>query len=391
MSQAVVPTANTDIAPQFDEPEVQGIIKALDNDTRCSNCQQLMTGEDFWCQSCGYYRALGTFVETPTEESRSDSDEAAYTRDWIRCAAAASIMIVLVVGCSVAARLLTAQYSAERFWYSLAQVSVGCAMALSAHIAAWVWGLLNADDVRIADLVINPIDLWRVTMDQLPKSWRRMSIGGGGLLAILLGLTIVEGVTLGHLTGTRDIPPKPQLLRSVVAQATAAGRAQDDGQSQPQTLEEAIEKFADQGLESTEGVAEDDRAYNPWDDVTEDGKDDDSKTNERDETPAEPEVVVKCVIVGYTVDDKGRVDGLLTAAMYRGRLTYAATVIDGVSERLPASLTQQLKQLIQGKSPIECPAGQRKVVWVRPAATCRIRCHGVGQNGELVGPVFSES
>jgi len=216
MSQSVLPAANTSDAPQFDELEIQGIIKALDDDPRCSNCNQLMIGEEFWCQSCGYYRALGTFVEIQAEKSRSAADEAAYTRDWIRCAAAASIMILLVAGCSVAARLLTAPYSVERFWYSLAQVGVGCVMVLSAHIAAWTWGLLNADDVRIADVVTNPIDLWRVTMEQLPKSWRRLSIGGGGLLAIILGLTIVEGVTLGHLTGTRAIPPKPQLLNSVV-------------------------------------------------------------------------------------------------------------------------------------------------------------------------------
>jgi hypothetical protein len=167
-------------------------------------------------------------------------------------------MILLVSGCSIAARFLTAPYSAERFWYSLAQVGVGCVMVLSAHLTAWIWGLLHTDDVRIADVVMSPIDLWRVICEQLPNSWRRLSIGGGGLLAVLLGLTVVEGVTLSHLTGTRSIPPK--LFNSLVGQATAAARSQADGQPQPQSLEEAIEQFADQGEEFTES----DRTVNWW-------------------------------------------------------------------------------------------------------------------------------
>jgi hypothetical protein len=273
-------------------------------------------------------------------------------------------------------------YSSDRFWYSLAQVGCGSVMALSAHLAAWVWGLLNADDVGIPDVVTNPIDLWRVTVEQLPNSWRRMTIGGGGLLTIILGLTIVDGVTLGHLNGERSIPPKPKLLASVVGQVTAAGRAQADSQQQPESLEEAIEQFGDQGEEFTKDSAEDGWADNPWDD---------EKVAGKDKAAVPPEVTVTCVIVGYTVDDRNRIDGLLTAAMHRGRVTYAATITDGVNERLPVDLVQQLRRLVQEKPPIPCPTGERKVFWVRPAATCRIDCRGASKNGELVDPALSES
>jgi len=357
----------------------------------CSNCNQRMTGDALWCQACGFYSSLGTFVETQVEDTRSAADEAVYTRDWIRCAVAGSIVILLVSGCSIAARFLTAAYSAERFWYSIPQVGVGCVMLLSAHLAASVWGLLHASDVRITAIVTNPIDLWRVTFEQLPKSWRRLSIGGGGLLAILLGLTVVEGVTLSHLTGTRSIPPKPKLFSSLVGQATAAARAQADGQPQPQSLEEAIEQFADQGEEFTEGAIDDIAAFNPWDKNSVDEEDEAGETESEDADAVRPEVTVTCVIVGYTVGDNGRIHELLTAAMHRGRLTYAATVSDGVKERLPVTVAKQLQQLVQKKPPIVCPTAGRKVVWVRPAATCQIDCRGVRLNGELVGAVFGDS
>lgn len=393
MSQAVL----TDDAKSahLNDAELKGIIDELGADRLCPNCNRLMTGEALWCQACGYYRSLGTFVKSQKENSSSAAAEAAYTREWILCATGSSILIVLVTVASVTARFATEPYSGERFWYSVAQIGVGLLMALSAHVVAWIWGLVNTNDIRIQDVVVNPIDVWRVTVEELPRSWRRLSIGVAGLLAVILGVTVVEGVTMAHVIGNRAAPKKPKLLNSLVGQATAAGKAQAEGQPQPQTLEEAIEQFADQGEEITGDLDEapnESLAYNPWgDEAKSDAADEEQQTDDKpvESAPAAtPDVTVKCVVVGYTQNEDGTISEVIVAAIHRGRLTWAATVNDGVKERMSLSLARQISELTQPRPSIKCPIGERKVVWVRPKATCRINCVGVRTNGELVGPVF---
>lgn len=392
MSQAVL----TDVAksPHLNDAELKGVIDVLGADRLCPNCNRLMTGEAMWCQPCGFYRSLGTFVETQEENSSSVAVEAAYTRDWIHCAVGSSALIVLVTVASVTARFATEPYSGERFWYSVAQIGVGLLLALSAHVAAWIWGLLNTNDIKICDVVVNPIDVWRVTVEELPRSWRRLSIGAAGLLAVILGVTVVEGVTMAHVIGNRAIPKQPKLLNSLVAQANAAGQAQAEDQPQPQTLEEAIEQFAGQGEEITgdlDAAPDDSLAFNPWGDKAKTNAADDEKADEKpvDSAPAAtPDVTVKCVVVGYTQNEDGRINEVIVAAIHRGRLTWAATVSDGVKERMSLSLARQISGLTQPLPSIKCPIGERKIVWVRPKATCEINCVGVRTSGELVGPVF---
>lgn len=388
MSTATLP--RTADKPQLNNAELQGIIDELGADRLCPNCNLLMTGDASWCQACGYYRSLGTVVQATAERSTSASTEEAYTRDWIRCAVGSSIMILLVISCSLTGRFMTAAYSAERFWFSVAQIGFGGLLLVTSHVISWIKGIISTEELKALDVLVNPIDIWRVTVEELPKSWRRVALGSSGLLAVILGFTVVEGVTLAHLTGNRAAPEKPKLLKSLVGQATKAGQAQD--QSKAQTLEEAIEEFADTGEDLTgdaEALAEQQQGYNPWE---EDGAPTDEE--EGDEEPAEvepaarPTVKVKCVIVGYTADDSGAISELIVAAIHRGRLTWAATVNDGIAERMPLGLSDELSDLIRPKPAVACPIGDRKVTWVQPKATCHIKCVGVRTNGELVGAVF---
>ena len=395
MSNAVLP--NIADQGQLNSAELQGIIKELGADRLCPNCNLLMTGDASWCQACGYYRSLGTVVTATAERNSSANTEEVYTRDWIHCAVGTSVLVLLVIITSLVGRFVTDAYTADRFWFSVVQIGVGAIMALTAHVTAWIKGLINTEELKALDLLVNPIDIWRVTIEELPKSWRRLALGASGLLAVILGFTVVEGVTISHLTGKRAVPEKPRVLNALVNQATRAGRARAQTQPQAQTLEEAIEQFADTGEELTGdfeafGEQAEPEGYNPWGEdaagTEEDNEDSEDEPAEEVQPAARPDVKVKCVIVGYTVDDAGGLSELIVAAMHRGRLTWSANVSDGVSQRVPEGLIDELAALIRPRPSVSCPIGDRQVTWVRPQITCHIKCVGVRTSGELVGAVF---
>ncbi len=353
-----------------------------------------MASDDSWCQACGFYRAVGAFVDAPPEEAQSEDSEPALSLEWLHCIIGVTVPLLAVVASSVTGRLMTDPNTAARFWYSTGQIGIGFVMAVSAHIAAWIYGLRHSDSIRVQDIVLDPVDIWRCTLEKLPESWCRFTIGFNGLIAVILGFTVVEGLSLNQLTPPARKSPKPQLMNKIVSAVTAAGETQAGDESQ--TLEEAIEEFTtedddiDVGLEAGSSEKEERLAqYNPWDDLAANNSKVLEPVEEREDII--PDGPLKCVIIGYSMDDGGNIDQLLVARMHRGKLTYVGTVADGVRGQLEFTLQGRLRRLVQETPSINCPESERETLWVRPAATCSVTCEKIDGNGQLVGPVFGET
>ena len=347
----------------------------------CPKCFGPVDPDTFWCRAC-YQKEL----EGDRNSTGSRDSSPSLPVNSVFCAAAFTVALLTVVVLSVGSRLVFEFNSAERFWYSVFQIVLGGVAYVAAHIASYVHGLRYTDDVEVGDVLTNPLEIWRVAITDLPDSWLRVTVGATGLLAVFLGCTIVDGISIDHLLGDRNYPEGLNLAQYFVAASNGSEREQ--AEKSDLTLEEAINEFTGHGMDQVEDVdvltvssqPEKPELYNPLTDEPE--------AETRAGVTTSPVRSVRCVVLGFVPGESNGVSGLALGAVFKNRLQFAGIVFDGVNQVVSSDDIARFGTLLQKNPAISDTDTLEEVFWIKPTVTCDIKCRGVDDNGRLIGPVL---
>jgi hypothetical protein len=329
----------------------------------CEKCEAPLTsGVVSICRRCGWYASLGAFLEVdPDWETDSEPapasapiSQTSHVRVWINMLPRwawiilASLLAVIVE--SIVARMATPADSALRTAWSLAQLAVGVIGAVVGHVVNFL--ALAADDAEIGllDLLLKPVKLWARAVQNLPARLWVSNAAASGLVAAVMSLIVIGGIPYDRLWdwGFKE-PPKKDLMGAIMdrMKKVDSGKGADD-------LEQAIGDFAG-------------------------SQDADGKDKHKPEPP-KPKSNADCVILGYLLDNNGRLATLLLGTANRGELVYAGTVTPKLSDNDLRQLGEML-HAIPSKRPII--KIESDATWVQPKYTCRVSFAQRTKSGHL--------
>jgi len=316
---------------------------------RCEKCAAPLRSDGIAiCRSCGWYGSLNTFVEVdPNWQTEADQDSKAETRPqksharvWFELIPWWGWVIVgslfVVVAESVAARFVTEYGSSSRTTWSLVQLAIGVFAAIICHIVNFLVQVADDPDVGLFDVVLKPVKLWLNTLSFLPTRLWVVDAAASGLVAAFMSIAVIGGIPYDRLWDWGFTPPAKQELMGAVMDRVK----QIDNQG-ADNLEDAIGDFAGKG------ELEDDQ-----------------------KVPEKPRKTADCVILGYTLDNAGRLNTLVLGTAHLGKLVYAGNVTPKMDN--PQELRNLQKKLTALQSQQRTLPIQTEANWVRPSLTCRV-------------------
>jgi hypothetical protein len=299
------------------------------------------------CRSRGWYASLGTFVEVdPTwdDDRESDRTEApvaakSHVRVWFELipwwgwVIVASVSTIFVE--SVVVRLATGYGSSFRTTWSLSQLAIGAFAALICHIANFLVQVADDTDVGMLDVVLKPVKLWLNTFRILPSRLWIVDAGASGVTAAVMSIVVIGGLPYERLWDWGFTPPPKQELMGAVMD-----RVKQLNENGADNLEDAIGDFAGKG------------------------------ELDENKVPEKPRKSADCVILGYTLDNTGRLNTLVLGTAHLGRLVYAGNVTPKFSDE--SERRELLDRLMALRTTQRTLPIQTEAIWVRPNVTCRV-------------------
>jgi hypothetical protein len=237
---------------------------------------------------------------------------------------------------SVAARLLTGPGRSLRTTWSLTQLAIGAFAAILCHIANFMVQVADDTEVGLLDVVLKPVKLWLNTFHLLPSRLWIVDAAASGLTAAVMSIVVIGGLPYERLWDWGFTPPAKQELMGAVMD-----RVKKIEGEQADSLEDAIGDFAGKG-----------------------------ELDEENKVPEKPRKTADCVILGYTLDNTGRLNTLVLGTAHLGRLVYAGNVTPKFNdEQERRELFDRLKVLRTQQRTLPV---QTEAIWVRPNVTCRV-------------------
>lgn len=254
----------------------------------------------------------------------------------------------------MAARFYFTYYSGPRGIVSLSLFAVGLLAVFVAHLRASFAGIKEIPSLGLVDVIASPIEMWRATFRQLPKSGGRIVMFATGATAVLSALLIIGGLDFASIL-ERDKVKQNKNKKNIVAVIAHAGWGRDKGgEEEAEGIEEAIDKSK---IPAPSELA--------------------------DQLPS-ADRPLSCVVYGFMKDGKEDFGRLLLAARINGIGVHVG-VIDGrdLSARMRAQLAHRMSGIVTEK-----PAVKPKYhgTFVRPKIGLRIKFTGWSMAGELMDP-----
>lgn len=321
------------------------------------------------CRQCGWYPSLGTFVEVdPDWETATDDTAPAKPQPkpthlqvwagliprwgWIMIASA-----LFVVAESVATRLLTPDGSSLRTTWSIGQLLVGFVAAVGCHLLNFFLQVSDNADTGMLDIFLRPLRLWTRTCSGLPKRLWLVNSPICGVVAVAMSLFVIGGIPYDRLWdwGFKQ-PPKQNLMGAVMDRVKEM-----EGKDGADNLEDAVKDFA-----GTENV--------------------DAKNSKKEED--KPRQNADCIILGYQLDNDGKLSSLVLGTAYHSQLVLAGTVTPKLSERESQELLESL-QAIKADHPF-ITVNTISAFWVQPQYTCRVTSTEQRKDGKLKEPEWDQ-
>ena len=317
----------------------------------CENCSQ-PTALDSWCQSCGYYPAIGTCVDLAEWEQGSGEGEFFEAEEeltplWLGIPIWAwqlSGGLLVIVIFTLLGKFLTPLGNVTQTKWAIWQSLVGFFTFLAVHVRFAISALSHDKELGLVDVVASPLKIWIEAIADFNKTFRMIAVGIGGLTATLMAHAVL-GIPYSEMISL-DPAPKKKITSPLAAAAKMAGG--DSGRQM--TLEEAMEELAE-GAGANALAAE----------------------NEEDTDKAEEEgrIVheIDCLAVGYmpTSSQPPGVRSLVIAVQTNRQWRVVGVV--AVESAMQDELIPVLEALRTTKPIVEC---SHPAVWLKPKLRCRV-------------------
>lgn len=258
---------------------------------------------------------------------------------WAKVLCAGILAIVVE---SILIRVATTDGSLVRSIWGVLQLVAGFGVFSMFHLIAALKASMSNKGISLLDALIHPGEAWRPTIDELPKSARRIWLAAWGLTAAVCAMGIVGGIRYSALLDDWGF------RKRVNASLTHRVRNSSDEKAEGGTL-----------------IAENAKRENGID-----------------------VLALDCVIIGYNVNPgDGRISNLLLASLIEGELHYVGTVSKGIPEDVGKELAQRLAALNRKIPAVKCRAAG---TWVKPVVACKANFKAWSDNKLMIDPEFQE-
>ncbi|MFK7819122.1 MAG: hypothetical protein AB8G99_10415 [Planctomycetaceae bacterium] len=235
----------------------------------CPQCQSADDwGQNSWCPSCGYYpkfadtTSLPAVAEpeapvdlTPQEavvvhepQASEPRPEITETKEveatdgqmqpWAKILLAGVGIIILG---SIGVRVFIYLNGGRRAFFALGEMLTGFGMVLVSSLFAWKECKRANSGITPIGVIMNPVEFWRPTLEQMPKTQKRVWCFAWGLTMIIAATVLVGGIKYSGIW-TNDWgfeQPKSKKLVGAVTGMIGGGGSSDDKE-----LMEELEEFA---------------------------------------------------------------------------------------------------------------------------------------------------
>ena len=335
---------------------------AIAGTLECSNCHSPMEKGQSFCKRCGFYPALNMCIEVDAqaEAHAEGAPEPAKSHlevwksliprwAWVLIAGVAVLFIV-----SLAARFMVPQGPPRAIW-TYAQFIIGVVALLAAHVLCYMFAIMVNDTLSFLDIIIKPFVIWKATLDELPKTIKRVAMGGWGLTAAIFAALVVGGVRYDEIIDWGKVPPKKKLKPTVTIPIDAPP---DD-----KSMEESLEDFKEQA-----GVGE--------------------LTDEQlQKLKGNRQKMVKCLIIGFTPNRESDFDSLVLAVEEGVKWRYAGVMREGVPVEVRSLLNQRMRTIRRSSPVVPCDV---KAIWLEPKLMCTVWYEDWGADQRLLRPFFDK-
>lgn len=380
---------------EFDDEDLSDLIDEVDQAPggvrHCAQCNVEMSwGTTSWCPACGYYPRLGTQVEVDAEmvevvDAAPDSPWAMLP-PWSRTLLAVGVAALVEI---VAVAILLGE-TPYRPAVGALHVLVGLLLMSVAHVRAYFYAVMADDKVGLADLFVNPLQVWRPVMRALPRTNAMLCAVCAGSILLLGGLTMISSDAYRIF----EIGPRRRKKAVAMNPGAALARAAKPDED-VEDLDEAMTEFAETRPLSDDTAAADDQ---PSGDDNQEARsprrsDSGKKTAEKSETDAaaatdesnRKENRLDCVVFGYQPASDGSVASLLLAANPEGT---GFRYVGLVSWSELSSSERTLLEAFVRRSPSSSAAVKCSLdaFWVEPTSHCEITFESWSSDGQMVDP-----
>jgi hypothetical protein len=358
------------VDPPAEKKAVEAQIEdaALPPEALCPKCKtKLISPETLgWCPSCGYCRslekdAIKVQATAPVIKKPSVIGFMEFLELLGRVPAWAWILLAgaaVLTGVAIAGNMLLPRESLGRALWGTIQLGVGILLFFGAEVWALVHLAPKEENLGFKDLFLFG-RLWGATARSLPDTKRQVWMGSWSTIAMICALFVVGG--FGYWFNWKP-KNKVQLDLARVAQSQGNENA---------TLEEALDDVANtQNLTNT----------------TLNNKDE--KKEELKKEPPKQQEVAQTAVIGYMVDDKETLEGLVLAMSDGKKLVYVGTVKKGFSPEASKELLTRLKTQVTPEPTIK--GLTMSAIWVKPRVFCEVLHEGLDQDGRLTKPAFKD-
>lgn len=336
----------------------------IDRTPRCEKCSARLDGKQGWCGRCGWYPTLEIFLELDPWDREPAPSEEAEKKEINKIEAWRKLVpiwgweliggIFIALAITLLARILLPSHGNYRFVWTIAQIVVSAVVLLCAHLGCYVFAAMENERLTPLDIIARPITIWMIVGIALPATFWRVALALWALAALCFS-PLVGGLANRDLMDWGGQPARISLVKAIDAQAQkeAAGI---------NSLQDAIEAAAKQA-----------DSFAPSDNAT--------------ATPAQPLLLVDCLILGFDPAGDDDFNSLLLAADVNGKLRFVGTVSQGIPPELRVELNQRLRKLEQPNPFIPC---RLPATWIKPVLTCRVAAKEMSNSNKLVRPVFKQ-
>jgi hypothetical protein len=319
-------------------------------------------GQTF-CRRCGFYPTLNTFVEVEPAACDETTEPAQPAKShwevWKslvpRWGWGLLAGVGVLLGISIAARFIVPAGPARAAW-TYAQYGIGMITFLGAHIACYMFAIMQDSSLSVLDILLKPFAIWMITIRELPRTFKRVALGCWGQAAMLFAALVVGGVRYDQIVDWGEVPPKKKSKPSVAVPI--------DKQNGDKSMEEAMDEFTNNA-----GVAAGETTTLPADQV-------------------DRQKMSRCLIIGYTPSRETDFRSLLLAIDEGGgRWRYVGMIEDGIPIEVRSILNQRMRRLLRSTPVVPCDA---QAFWLEPKLMCTVWYDDRTETGELQHPLFDK-